>query len=47
MNAWEMYEEMIGIMGESELLEALVLSLGTFELKEHLDFIARMHDIEL
>lgn len=46
METWNRYEEMKEILGAEVLLEAIARSLGTYELKDHLKYIARCYDID-
>lgn len=46
MSAWEKYEKLLEVMGAELLLENLAKSIGEWALEEHLDFIARMYDVD-
>ena len=42
---YERYERLKELMGEKFLLEEIVQGLSSYELKESLDYIVRMHDL--
>lgn len=41
------YQIMVDYLGKEKLLDELICALGDDETIEYLEFIARMHDIEL
>lgn len=44
---WELYEELKDAIGEETLLEGIARALGDDELRECVEFVARMEGIDL